>query len=192
MIADPPREAARFAAIEKLLPHVEARGWSLSALNDLAGPDTDLLFPGGPPELVDTYLRLADQRMVAKAAPLISNLKLSQRVRSLILVRLSQAEPEKPAVRRAFAILALPANLGLAARTLSRTVEAIWTAAGDQSADFSWYTKRAILASIYSATLLYWLNEGTTAEAVEEFLDRRLAGLARIGRLRRRLMRDAA
>jgi ubiquinone biosynthesis protein COQ9 len=171
---------------------VEAKGWSLAALREVAGPDADLLFPGGAPDLVDAYLRLADRRMVALAAPSLSNLKLSQRVRRLILARLSQAECERPAVRRALALLALPANLGLAARTLSRTVETIWTAAGDQSADFSWYTKRAILASVYSATLLYWLNDGATTESVEAFLDRRLANVAQIAKLRRKLSREAA
>ena len=34
----------------------------------------------------------------------------------------------------------------------ARTVDAIWHAAGDRSADFSWYTKRAILAAVYAAT----------------------------------------
>ena len=38
----------------------------------------------------------------------------------------------------------------------ARTVDAIWHAAGDRSADFSWYTKRAILAAVYTATVLYW------------------------------------
>jgi ubiquinone biosynthesis protein COQ9 len=70
---------------------------------------------------------------------------------------------------------------------VARTTDAIWHAAGDRSADFSWYTKRAILAGVYGATLLRWLNDGSEDDAdTLAFLDRRLAGVARIGRLRAR------
>jgi ubiquinone biosynthesis protein COQ9 len=64
-------------------------------------------------------------------------------------------------------------------------VDAIWHAAGDRSADFSWYTKRAILTVIYSATVLYWLRDVSEDDAATlAFLDRRLAVVGRIGRLR--------
>ncbi len=42
---------------------------------------------------------------------------------------------------------------------MARTVDAIWHAAGDRSADWSWYSKRAILAGVYGATLLFWLRD---------------------------------
>ena len=72
--------------------------------------------------------------------------------------------------------------------TAARTIDAIWHAAGDRSADFSWYTKRAILTPIYAATLLYWLRDDSfDDEATLAFLDRRLAAIGRIGKLRRRV-----
>jgi len=192
MTEESDREAARFAAIERVLPLVAAHGWTPAALR-LAGGDTaDLLFSGGPAEMVATYIAYADRRMVAATAPIIGNLTLTKRVRALIAARLRDAEPERAAVRRAMGVLALPGNIGVAARTLAGTVDTIWAAAGDRSADFSWYTKRAILASVYSATLLFWLNGGSDHEATLAFLDRRLEGVGRIGKLRRRLMPKAA
>jgi ubiquinone biosynthesis protein COQ9 len=69
----------------------------------------------------------------------------------------------------------------------ARTVDAIWHAAGDRSTDFSWYTKRAILGAVWAATLLYWLRDTSEDDAATlAFLDRRLAGVARFGSLRRR------
>ena len=69
----------------------------------------------------------------------------------------------------------------------SRSVDAIWHAAGDRSADFSWYTKRAILAAVWTSTLLYWLRDTSEDDAATlAFLDRRLAGVGRIGSVRRR------
>ncbi len=187
MTTDHDRELARFAAIEAALPHVAAHGWTAAALRLGAGDSADLLFPGGPAEMVEVYISYADQRMVAETAPIIGNPRLSERVRALIAARLRQAEPERAAVRRAVGVLCLPGNAAVAARTLAHTVDTIWAAAGDRSADFSWYTKRAILASVYTATLMFWLNAGSDHEGTLAFLDRRLAGVARLGKLRRRL-----
>src|SRR4029077_14179482 len=82
---------------------------------------------------------------------------------------------EREAARRALALLALPLNAGLGLKLLYRTVDAMWYAAGDTSADFNFYTKRAILAGVYSSTLLYWLNDRAEgSEATWSFLDRRI------------------
>jgi ubiquinone biosynthesis protein COQ9 len=125
--------------------------------------------------------------MAESAAPLLATQRVSQAVRTLIATRLALAAPHRQAVRRAVALLALPGHMGVAARCSLATVNAIWAAAGDRSADFSWYTKRAILASVYTATLLFWLNDAHDMEDSLAFLDRRLAQLAHIGKLRGKL-----
>jgi ubiquinone biosynthesis protein COQ9 len=72
----------------------------------------------------------------------------------------------------------------------ARTVDATWHAAGDRSADFSWYTKRAILAAVYTSTLLYWLRDYSEDDAdTLAFLDRRLAGIGQLGKARGRIER---
>jgi ubiquinone biosynthesis protein COQ9 len=187
MITPPERSAARDAALEAMLPHVPELGWSRAALRRAAGPQAELLFPGGPADIVEAYLDLLDRRMAETAAPLLSNLRLPARVRALIATRLALTDAHRPALRRAALVLAEPGHALLAARCAARTVDAIWFAAGDRSADFSWYTKRAILGAVYTSTLLYWLNDAVTEEAALAFLDRRLAGVARITQLRKRL-----
>ena len=97
--------------------------------------------------MIEAFCDWADRRMEAgrrRAGP--GALRLHQRVRAVIALRLEQNRPHKEAIRRALALLALPRNARLAAACTARTVDAIWHAAGDRSADFSWYTKRAILA----------------------------------------------
>lgn len=194
MIAPPERSPERDAAIAAVLPHVPQLGWTRAALRaamrDLGRPpeDADMLFPGGVADLLDAFADWSDRRMEAEAANLDLALRLPERVRALILLRLAQKRAHKEAVRRAVALLALPRHAGLAARVLARTVDAIWHAAGDRAADFSWYTKRATLAGIYSATLLFWLADDSDDDAATvAFLDRRLAAVAGIGRLRRRV-----
>ena len=203
MIRPPERGAARDAAIEAMLPHVPFDGWTRRALArglaDIGAPsdEADLLFPGGAVALVEAFCDLADRRMTeGVATPDLTGdptspgtaKGLTARVRAVIALRLAQNRPHREAVRRAVAVLAMPMHARQAAGCTVRTVDAIWHAAGDRATDFSWYTKRALLAAVYGATLLYWLRDAGAEDdaATLAFLDRRLAGIGRIGKLRGR------
>jgi ubiquinone biosynthesis protein COQ9 len=193
MIAPPERLPERDAAIMGMLPNVPFDGWTKRALRagvreaGMPADEADMLFPLGTVDMIETFCDLADRRM-EEAAALLPETKLSARVRAVIALRLEQNRPYKEAIRRGLAVLALPQNARAAAKCTARTVDAIWHAAGDRSADFSWYTKRAILVAVYSATVMYWLRD-TSEDDVDTlaFLDRRLAGVGRIGRLRGRV-----
>jgi len=187
MITPPERSPERDAAIDLLVPHVAALGWTTNALREAAGEGAPMLFPGGAPDLVEAYIDLMDRRMADHAAPHLADQRLTARVRTLIATRFDLARDHKPAVRRAAFLLAQPQHAALATRCTARTVDAIWHAAGDISADFSWYTKRAILAGVYTATLFYWMNDSATDAATLAFLDRRLAAVGRITKLRQRV-----
>ena len=184
----PERSPERDAAIAAMLPLVGRTGWTVATVQQAAGPDADLLFPGGGPDMVEAYVDLADRWMEQDAAALgLAGMRLPARVHAVIAARLERAAPHKEAVRRALAVLSVPGRGVLATRVTARTVGAIWHAAGDTSADFSWYTKRAILFGVYGATLLFWLrDESEGGQDTLAFLDRRLAGVGRIGRLRAR------
>jgi ubiquinone biosynthesis protein COQ9 len=196
MMAALERSPERDAALRAMLPHVAEHGWTVRAIRAglaSAGEDTAaaaFLFQGAL-DMVEAYLDLTDRRMVEAAAIALAPARLSERVRSLIALRLQQAEPEREALRRATALLALPMNAPAAGRAMARTVDAIWRAAGDQAADFSWYTKRGTLAAVYGATLLNWLRRDTVAGSGDAqslaFLDRRLGDVARLGKLQARL-----
>lgn len=194
MMSPPERSPERDAAVDAVLAHVPFDGWTPLALRHALAEtgqhpeDAALLFPGGPTDLIAAYCDLADRRMAEDAAPLdLPSRRLPDRVRTIIALRFARARPHKEAIRRALSVLALPHNAAAATACTARTMDAIWHAAGDFSADFSWYTKRASLAAIYSATLLFWLRDTSPDDAATlAFLDRRLADLARVGKLRRR------
>jgi ubiquinone biosynthesis protein COQ9 len=192
MIAPPERMPERDRAILAMLPHVPFDGWTRRGLRagvadaGMPADEADLLFPLGTVDMIETFCDLADRQM-EQAAAALPETRVSARVRAVIALRLAQNRPHKEAIRRALAVLALPHNARAAAACTARTVDAIWHAAGDRSADFSWYTKRAILTVVYSTTVLYWLRDASEDdEATLAFLDRRLAGAGRIGRLRGR------
>jgi ubiquinone biosynthesis protein COQ9 len=181
----PERSPERDAAIEALLPSVPFDGWTSRALRTalssigVAPEDAEMLFPGGAADMVESWSDLIDRRM-----PQAVGERVPDRVRAAIAARLESIRPAKEAVRRGLGVLA--ANPVISSRVTARTVDAIWHAAGDRSADWSWYTKRAILAGVYGATLLFWLRDDSDDDAATlAFLDRRLAGVGRLGRVRR-------
>ncbi len=193
MIGMPERSAERDAAIRGMLPHVPFDGWTMRALRaglaDLGEPPElgPNLFPDGALGLIEAWSDLADREMEARAGSL-TEASLARRVRALVALRLHLLRPHREAVRRALSALGRAGAAGTATRITARTVDSIWHAAGDKAADFSWYTRRASLAAIYSATLLYWIADQSEDEAATlAFLDRRLAGVAAFGRLRKSL-----
>lgn len=191
----PERSSERDAALDAMLPNVPFDGWTYRALRTGlsaigAHPeDAELLFPGGARDMIETFCDLADRRMEQQSAGEdLSALRTPARVRRVIAIRLEQNRGNKEAIRRALAILTMPANAPIAAACTARTVDTIWHAAGDKAADFSWYTKRMILTGVYTTTMLFWLRDASeNDEATLAFLDRRLKDVGRITTLRRRL-----
>ena len=183
-MTSPERSPERDAALDALVGTVPFPGWTVRALQTAAGPDADLLFPAGPIDMVEAWVDLVDRRM----PPAPAELSVSKRVRHVIAQRLADSLLHKEAIRRGLALLAL--DTAATGRVTARTTDSLWHAAGDRSADFSWYTKRAILAGVYASTLLFWLRDDSErAEATLAFLDRRLAGVGRLGKLARRFRR---
>ena len=191
-------EALREKLIDAAIAHVPFDGWGDKALAAAArdlGIDPALVrnaFPGGGIEMIEFHSRLADRRMVADFEQAdTTGLKLREKVALAVRLRLSANTANREAIRRALTILALPLHAALAARLLYRTVDAIWYGLGDKSTDYNFYTKRVLLAGVYSATLLYWIND-KSAESAETwaFLDRRIAevmlipqAMGRLGKL---------
>lgn len=175
------------------LPHAVFDGWTAKTLGQAAGDlgmDVSMAeraFLGGPLEAVLHFSDLGDRLMVQDCAELeMAGLKIPERIRALIKARLTRWAPHREALRRALSLLALPAHAISAAQATARTIDTMWRAAGDTSADFSWYTRRTSLAAVYTATLLYWLDDPSEDCAdTWGFLDRRLADIGRITKARK-------
>lgn len=197
--ADQRRARDRERLLLAALTHVPFEGFGTAALalaaKDCAmlPADAQRLYPKGATELVAAFSAWADAQIVTalgQAPP--ADEKLGQRISGAIMARLAALAPYREAARRAARLLALPQNAPLAARLLYRTVDTIWHEADDRSVDFAFYTKRASLGLVYGATLLCWFDDSSPDLATtRQFLDRRLADIARIGRTRARIERMA-
>lgn len=186
-VNDVPLDVLRPRLIEAMLVHVPFEGWSAAARDaaaDDAGIDRDVAALALPDavSMTDAYTLRADAMMAeAMTAAGVLEIKVRARIRLALVTRLEQAAQDKEAVRRALSVMAMPANAALGFRTLWRTADAMWRAAGDTATDFNHYSKRVILGSVYSAVLLYWLDDDSEdMAATRAFIDRRIDDVMKI------------
>ena len=186
---------AKDALLAAILPDVPFDGWSDSALTRAAeriGLERAELrshCPGGVRDLVAWFSHWADREtMRALETRDLTALKVRERIAMGVQTRLAVLAPHREAVRRSLALLTAPQNLALGTRLLYDAVDAIWYAAGDTATDFNFYTKRALLAGVYGATTLYWLDDRSPESAdTLAFLDRRLRDVMAIPKATERL-----
>lgn len=160
-------------------------GWgdeARDAAADAAGVDRDvarLAFPGGAADQVDAWFAYIDAAMLGHLPPeRLAVMKVRERITALVEARLDALAPNREALRRALAILALPQNLARGARLGWRAADVMWRAAGDTATDYNHYTKRALLAAVYAATVTVFLDDASDGHAdTRAFLGRRIDGI---------------
>ena len=170
-----------------IVPHVVFDGWSQASF-DCAVADLNmdpglavLLAPRGAVDLAVAYHRQGDTLMLAsyKIAE-TEGLKIREKITLAIRLRV-EAISDKEAVRRSSSLFALPRFALDGAKLIWGTADHIWMALGDSSQDVNWYSKRATLAAVYGATILFWLGDDSSSnEETWSFLDRRIENVMQI------------
>jgi len=175
-------------------------GWNETALvaaAEMAGVDPEvakLAFPADAPggramAMIAAWIASVDQAMEAEwPQERLATLKIRERIRTLVAFRLEAVAHIDEAVRRALAIMAQPQNAARALKLGWHSADIMWRLAGDTATDYNHYTKRAILAGIYSATLAVFVNDDSEGKAdTYAFLDRRIDGVMRFEKIKARL-----
>lgn len=177
------------------LPHVVFDGWTIDALKRGAtevGFDeasVDVLFPNGPRAAVRHWLDLADRQMLEDIAETdLEAMRIRDRIAFLVRTRLERWTAHREAVRRALVLSVIPGFAEDGLKAGYATVDAMWRAAGDRSTDYNFYTKRGLLAAVYSSTLLVWLDDKSEDCAnTWAFLDRRIADVMKVPKAQAKL-----
>ncbi len=162
-------------------------GWSAAALElsaDAAGVDRDiaaLAFPGGAVDMIDAWFAHVDTQMIdALPDAVLAAMKVRAKITALVEARLAAVANDREALRRALAMLAMPQNAARALRLGWRSVDLMWRMAGDTATDYNHYTKRAILAGVYAATITVFIDDESEDYAdTRAFLARRIEGIMR-------------
>ena len=165
-------DAARAALVEAILPHAAFDGWGPDALaaaleeTGLSEGEFQLYCPRGVLDLIETWSRAMDKAAEdAIRSADIEAMRVRDRVAFCVLARLEAIGRHEEAARRARARLSLPDAAADGARLAWASCDTVWRAIGDQSTDFNFYTKRAILMGVYATTLGVWLNDETDDKA---------------------------
>ncbi len=175
----------RTAVLNAMLPNVVFDGWSRRALEAGAcdaGYDRIMAqraFPRGVSEVAKLWSEQSDTRMLQALSDMdMENMRIRDRIAAGVRARIMVNVEHREALRRCLAWMALPLNAGLGMKNALKTVNEMWYAAGDQSTDWNYYSKRGLLLPVYTTTVFYWLadmpdDEGDFPETWG-YLDRRI------------------
>lgn len=184
-------DSVKEQVLDAAMMHVPFDGWSetsLSAAIADAGVEPAVaatVFPRGAVDLALAFHARGDAAMVARlASEDLSDMRFRDRIAAAVRFRLEAVE-DKEAVRRGTTLFALPIYAPDGAKAIWGTCDQIWIALGDTSQDINWYTKRATLSGVYTATVLYWLGDDSPDSAATwDFLDRRIDDVMQIEKVK--------
>ncbi len=177
--------------LDAALPHVPFDGWSpatfKAAINDSEVEPTvaRAVCPRGAVDLAVAFHQRGDQLMLdALKAEDLGDMRFRDRIARAVQLRLDVVE-DKEVVRRGTTLFALPPYAPDGAKLIWGTCDKIWSALGDTSTDYNWYTKRATLSGVYSSTVIFWLGDTSDGNAATwAFLDRRIDNVMQIEKLK--------
>lgn len=198
---DPVADATLDELRARLAPVIAANaafdGWSKAGVRhaaQVAGVDEDVAlyaFSGGQMDMIDAWIATVDAAMTAALpAERLAQMKVRERIAALVRFRLEAVSGHEEAVRSALAIMAMPQNAARSLRIGWRSADVMWRLAGDRATDFNHYTKRALLAGIYTATLAVFIDDASEGKAdTHAFLDRRIDGVMRFEKTKAQLLK---
>jgi ubiquinone biosynthesis protein COQ9 len=174
--------------------HAAFDGWNAKAVESAAAalsidPAIAALVFTSKTEMIDAWFGSIDAAMNTALPPdRLAPLKIRERITALVEARLAIVAPNKEALRRALAILAMPGNIPLAGRLGWRAADIMWRAAGDSATDYNHYSKRAILGSVYAATLAIFIDDESEGYSdTRAFLARRIEGIMQFEKAKAKL-----
>ena len=191
----------RIDLIKAMLIHVPFDGWTWEAMEQGAidiGFEKDKtssfrikifknLFKNGSIDFIDVFSEMIDLEVKENYDLLdLKPERVPEKIKKIIMIRLNLCQKYKEAVRSSISLTIIPINAKTSINILYRTCNSIWRIVGDKSTDFSFYTRRISLATVYSSTLLFWLNDKSN-DNIETglFLDRRLRDISKFSRLKK-------
>ena len=149
--------------------------------------EINLLFPDGNKDLLEYSLNQLNIELkeYCKSIDLI-RLPLHKRIRKILLSKIEIMNKEKNFYKKIFLKSLLPTKTIFLSKQLYKSIDQIWYLAGDTSVDFNFYTKRLILAGIYSRVVLFFFNNNNQNE-LENLLDLNLKRVAKIPELKSKI-----
>ena len=192
---------------EKILQHfleiAAFEGWNKESLlkaleaSNINAQHCNLIFENGLLDLNDFYMDLYNQKAVA----IIENLdekKIRDKIRALLYARFEVEEKNKIALQRLRNFYLNPKNLlnvEIGPRSLLyalkdcyKIADFMWSAIGDNSTDFNYYTKRATLAKIILRSFFVFLKDDSqNLQKTKNFIDAEIEKVMRFEKIKNKV-----
>ena len=177
------------------LEYVPFYGWSQLTIKELVSKkkynieEIDSFFPRGGVDLALFFHQMGDELMVKELISTdFSKSRIRDRIAAAINLRLNIALEHRLSVKKSLGLFSTPMYIHDGSQAIWYTADKIWIAIGDKSYDINFYSKRIILSAVYSACLLYWLDdESQDFVDSREFIKRRIDNVMFIEKLKGQL-----
>ena len=177
-------QSLREEIISVALKHVAFDGWSEMTIKRLcvemkiSRSIVDTLFPRGGVDLALGFHESGDlefQRTFLNIKENKTSLRVREKIEHAIFLRLEIAFSNYEALRRSVGLFSTPFYLLEGANAIWNTSDIIWNTIGDESDDINWYSKRLVLSSVYSASMLFGIEDYSSCrEDTRAFIKRRI------------------
>lgn len=180
--------------IDRALTHVVFDGWSELTLKkvicelNLSEVEMRKMFPRGGVDMALAFHERDDKKFLKEFSVSKfnhSDKRIRDRIESAINCRLDISANNKEAVKRSISLLTTPVYFSEASKAVWNTSDKIWISIQDKSDSLNWYSKRLLLSSVYSAAIIFWI-EDDSVDFVETraFVSRRINDVMAIERIK--------
>jgi len=182
--------------LEQFIKSVPFEGWTLRNFKNAevtCGFKDNyhlLLFPNKLADLTQFYHESLNEKMTKTFLESNTHVKISAKIIYLVELKLELYAKNKEAIRGLMKYNTLPQNAISAQKRLWNTCDQIWFLSDDKSTDYNYYTKRSLLAAIYTATLFYFLDDDSeNYQNTRDFLRRKIKNIGIIPQIKSKVSR---
>ena len=171
------------------------KGWNISTYNETQKKlkfNKNLLNEIFPKDLEDLilYFNYFTNNELSKIYKKKRFNKKSIRISVLnaVKIRFELLNNNKSSIKNSLSFLSKPNKQILSSKLLYKTSDHIWKLIGDKSTDYNFYTKRALLASIYSLAVIIWINDkSNNLDKTFNFLDKSIMNMNLVSNIKQKL-----
>ena len=146
-----------------------------------------ILFPNGLAEVVEYYYQEQLIKYVVSNIPDIPN--ISSKVKSALNLAIIDNPFPKEFRKKLARFYLSPLHMKMPAKFSWYFADVIWNHLNDKSIDYNYYSKRSILFSIYSSSVLYYLQDNSeNHEHTRNFIDKSLTKIRSFGKVKQKII----
>ena len=172
-------------------------GWNQAALEkavESLGKEkiyAEILFPGGIKEFTKFFADECNEKLEERAKDILATeMRLSEKVEEIIFEKIKIYHDEigsLSGVQKFSGYCACPNNLTFTMQNIYEFSSEVWYMLKDKSTDFSYYTKRISLGTIYSNCFLYSISDDSeNLEKTRAYIKRNIDGLMKFNKLKQK------